>query len=89
VRGDIDGDQVASLPASLRYDLQAWSHAGSELMWGPEGADMPSWSPPPADRLAEWTRRGRELRSQVSESLGSGWLVGYFDDETSEIDWRA
>lgn len=89
VRGDIDDDHVASLPASLRGGLQAWSDAGSELMWGPEGPDKPSWSSPPADRLAEWTRRGRELKSQVSDSLGPGWLVGYFDDETSEIDWRA
>jgi hypothetical protein len=88
LRGDIDDEQIASLPAELRERLQLWSDDGSDLMWGPDGPDRDTWTPPAPEPLAKWARRGRQLRAQVAEVLGEEWLVGYFDEDSGEIDWR-
>lgn len=85
VRGDIGDAAIAALPAVLVAELRAWR----DEFWAerplPEALDEEV--PQPSERFAEWDSVGRSLRERVRKALGEGFIVGYFNQDTDEIEW--
>jgi hypothetical protein len=85
--GNYVGPMERHVSESLAMALQAWSDEWTTVMWGTNGPDAKDWKPPPAARQAVWVRRGRQLLAQVRCELGPDFEVGFFDEETAEVEW--
>jgi hypothetical protein len=75
------------LSESLRRDLQRWSDDWTDAMLAGEGPTSPDWKPPPDDDRATWDRRGRDLLAKVRTEVGNAYEVGYFNEQTREVEW--
>ena len=84
---EVEFDETRDLTPKLYEALQAWSDMRSDAMFPPgrpRGAtpllreDFPD---------EEWKAEGRRLQAEVQRQVGSRYLIGYYDEDTGEIDW--
>ena len=80
---------VPQLPISgeLAKALQAWSDEWSAEIWGEHGPDSPKWRAPSDEARSAWDARGRALVERLRAELGSDAEVGYFNEDTGQVEW--
>ncbi len=71
----------------LGQELQAWSDEWTDARWREKGPDDAATPDPSPEHFADWDARGRVLAARLREQLGPDFDVGYFDEDTGEVEW--
>ena len=75
------------LSTELRDELQAWSDEWTGLVCGEHGPDAPGWKGPTTEQHRRWDEHGRQVLARTRAELGPKYVVGYFNENTHEIEW--